>query len=198
MHPLIDTAPMADKDNKGKKKKDWTRQRGAAHNPASGTRQEQGHVSRNAANSRPNSNGGANGHSHAHTAEKHKRARYNDNQRGLLHSGQSSQRSRGQQGRGNHRPDRIHSHSSSSALASTSTLATQSTSTATDGAPVVREIPGFFYDPEKKKYFKITANHTLGSQHPFSQQSIREKTTPKVCSVLNRCNRLGQLKKFIY
>lgn len=46
--------------------------------------------------------------------------------------------------------------------------------------PAVRDIPGFYYDPEKKKYFKITANHTLGGQFAFSQQSIKERTTQKV------------------
>ncbi|KAF9155394.1 hypothetical protein DFQ26_009748 [Actinomortierella ambigua] len=46
-------------------------------------------------------------------------------------------------------------------------------------APVAREIPGFYYDPEKKRYFKITANHVHGSQHPYSAQSIKEKTTVK-------------------
>lgn len=45
--------------------------------------------------------------------------------------------------------------------------------------PAVRDIPGFYYDPEKKKYFKITANHTLGGQFAFSQQSIKERTTQK-------------------
>ncbi|KAF9137052.1 DDB1 and CUL4 associated factor 4-like 2 [Mortierella sp. GBA39] len=45
--------------------------------------------------------------------------------------------------------------------------------------PVVRDIPGFYYDLEKKKYFKITANHTLGGQFAFSQQSIKEKTSKK-------------------
>ncbi|KAG9072461.1 hypothetical protein KI688_000232 [Linnemannia hyalina] len=45
--------------------------------------------------------------------------------------------------------------------------------------PVVRDIPGFYYDLEKKKYFKITANHTLGGQFAFSQQSIKEKSSKK-------------------
>ncbi|KAF9972864.1 hypothetical protein BGZ73_003931 [Actinomortierella ambigua] len=46
-------------------------------------------------------------------------------------------------------------------------------------APVAREIPGFYYDPEKKRYFKITANHVHGSQHPHSAQSVKEKMTVK-------------------
>lgn len=53
--------------------------------------------------------------------------------------------------------------------------------------PVIRDIPGFYYDPEKKKYFKITANHTLGGQFAFSQQSIKEKTTQKVQTDLGAC-----------
>ncbi|EHA26484.1 hypothetical protein ASPNIDRAFT_122243 [Aspergillus niger ATCC 1015] len=38
-----------------------------------------------------------------------------------------------------------------------------------------REIPGFYYDPEKKKYFKIQANHkaTPGSQ--YTQDSVKRK-----------------------
>ncbi|KAF9411440.1 hypothetical protein BGZ94_001352 [Podila epigama] len=43
----------------------------------------------------------------------------------------------------------------------------------------VREIPGFYYDSEKKKYFKITADHLVRLQHPFSQQAIAEKTLRK-------------------
>ncbi|KAG0006919.1 DDB1 and CUL4 associated factor 4-like 2 [Modicella reniformis] len=45
--------------------------------------------------------------------------------------------------------------------------------------PAVKEIPGFYFDPDKKKYFKITPNHAFGSQHPYSQQSIKEKTQVK-------------------
>ncbi|KAF9897425.1 hypothetical protein BX616_005626 [Lobosporangium transversale] len=56
---------------------------------------------------------------------------------------------------------------------------TSSTAPASESTAAVREIPGFYYDPEKKKYFKITANHVFGSQHPFSQQSIKEKTIQK-------------------
>ncbi|OJZ92488.1 hypothetical protein ASPFODRAFT_262558 [Aspergillus luchuensis CBS 106.47] len=38
-----------------------------------------------------------------------------------------------------------------------------------------REIPGFYYDPEKKKYFKIQANHkaTPGSQ--YTQDTVKRK-----------------------
>jgi hypothetical protein len=50
--------------------------------------------------------------------------------------------------------------------------------------PAVREIPGFYYDLEKNKYFKITANHTLGGHFAFSQQSIKEKTIQKVQTCL--------------
>lgn len=52
------------------------------------------------------------------------------------------------------------------------------TELSTSGA--VKEIPGFYFDPDKKKYFKITANHVFGSQHPYSQQSIKEKVEVKV------------------
>ena len=37
------------------------------------------------------------------------------------------------------------------------------------------DIPGFFYDPETKKYFKIAAG-----QHAYSVESVREKA--KVCT----------------
>jgi hypothetical protein len=38
-----------------------------------------------------------------------------------------------------------------------------------------RDIPGFYYDPEKKKYFKIQANHksTPGSQ--YSKDAVKRK-----------------------
>ncbi|KAF9364386.1 DDB1 and CUL4 associated factor 4-like 2 [Mortierella sp. NVP85] len=45
--------------------------------------------------------------------------------------------------------------------------------------PTAMEIPGFYFDPVKKKYFKITANHVFGSHHPYSQQSIKERTKVK-------------------
>ncbi|KAG0234763.1 hypothetical protein BGW42_006226 [Actinomortierella wolfii] len=62
-------------------------------------------------------------------------------------------------------------------------MATATTATTTlvesTPAPVAREIPGFYYDPEKKRYFKITANHVHGSQHPHSAQSVKEKMAVK-------------------
>ncbi|KAI7831241.1 WD40-repeat-containing domain protein [Gamsiella multidivaricata] len=73
-----------------------------------------------------------------------------------------------------------HGKGQSGQVAQAATQATQTTQTTQAGPEAaVRDIPGFYYDLEKKKYFKITANHQLGSQHPFSQQSIKEKTTPK-------------------
>ncbi|KGO75103.1 hypothetical protein PITC_069730 [Penicillium italicum] len=38
-----------------------------------------------------------------------------------------------------------------------------------------REIPGFYYDPEKKKYFKIQANHAAPPNAQYSQQSVKRK-----------------------
>lgn len=62
------------------------------------------------------------------------------------------------------------------------------TTNSTPQDPAIREIPGFYYDLEKKKYFKITANHTLGGQFAFSQQSIKEKTIQKVQTYLAVCS----------
>ncbi|CDM27484.1 hypothetical protein DTO013E5_2779 [Penicillium roqueforti] len=40
---------------------------------------------------------------------------------------------------------------------------------------MTREIPGFYYDPEKKKYFKIQANHVAPPNAQYSQQSVKRK-----------------------
>ncbi|CEJ56648.1 hypothetical protein PMG11_02849 [Penicillium brasilianum] len=37
------------------------------------------------------------------------------------------------------------------------------------------EIPGFYYDPEKKKYFKIQANHAAPPGAQYSQESVKRK-----------------------
>ncbi|OZJ05177.1 hypothetical protein BZG36_02222 [Bifiguratus adelaidae] len=36
-------------------------------------------------------------------------------------------------------------------------------------------IPGYYWDPEKKRYFKILANKSLGSDHPYSAESIKKR-----------------------
>ncbi|KAF9952171.1 DDB1- and CUL4-associated factor 4 [Mortierella alpina] len=56
-------------------------------------------------------------------------------------------------------------------------------STAVAPEPSIREIPGFYFDTDKKKYFKITENHVFGNQHPFSRQSINRKQEQKIDSV---------------
>ncbi|KAL4884383.1 hypothetical protein BJY04DRAFT_182363 [Aspergillus karnatakaensis] len=38
-----------------------------------------------------------------------------------------------------------------------------------------REIPGFYYDPEKKKYFKIQANHKAAPEAQYSQDAVKRK-----------------------
>ncbi|KAL5333481.1 hypothetical protein BJX70DRAFT_61467 [Aspergillus crustosus] len=38
-----------------------------------------------------------------------------------------------------------------------------------------REIPGFYYDPEKKKYFKIQANHKSSQGAQYSQDAVKRK-----------------------
>ncbi|KAJ5167724.1 uncharacterized protein N7482_003318 [Penicillium canariense] len=37
------------------------------------------------------------------------------------------------------------------------------------------DIPGFYYDPEKKKYFKIQANHVAPAGAQYSQESVKRK-----------------------
>ncbi|KAK2770345.1 hypothetical protein FQN53_005569 [Emmonsiellopsis sp. PD_33] len=38
-----------------------------------------------------------------------------------------------------------------------------------------REIPGYYYDPDKKKYFKIQANHTVPSGSKYSKDDVKKK-----------------------
>ncbi|KAL2216802.1 hypothetical protein M432DRAFT_633955 [Thermoascus aurantiacus ATCC 26904] len=40
---------------------------------------------------------------------------------------------------------------------------------------MVKEIPGFYYDPEKKKYFKIQANHVAPPGCQYSEKAIKER-----------------------
>ncbi|KAJ5820376.1 hypothetical protein N7474_005967 [Penicillium riverlandense] len=40
-----------------------------------------------------------------------------------------------------------------------------------------REIPGFYYDPEKKKYFKIQANHAAPPGAQYSKEAVKRKRT---------------------
>ncbi|KAJ5502515.1 hypothetical protein N7463_005389 [Penicillium fimorum] len=40
---------------------------------------------------------------------------------------------------------------------------------------MAREIPGFYYDEEKKKYFKIQANHVASPNAQYTQQSVKRK-----------------------
>ncbi|RUS27621.1 hypothetical protein BC938DRAFT_482989, partial [Jimgerdemannia flammicorona] len=52
---------------------------------------------------------------------------------------------------------------------------TSSSSTVVTSGPVPMEIPGFYYDPDKKRYFKILPNARLGSDHPHSADSVKAK-----------------------
>ncbi|GAB1191917.1 hypothetical protein APSETT444_001101 [Aspergillus pseudonomiae] len=38
-----------------------------------------------------------------------------------------------------------------------------------------REIPGFYYDPEKKKYFKIEASHKAPAGSQYSKDAVKRK-----------------------
>ncbi|KAJ5787071.1 hypothetical protein N7457_002061 [Penicillium paradoxum] len=40
---------------------------------------------------------------------------------------------------------------------------------------MAREIPGFYYDEEKKKYFQIQANHVAPPNAQYSQQSVKRR-----------------------
>ncbi|RAK74846.1 uncharacterized protein BO72DRAFT_190300 [Aspergillus fijiensis CBS 313.89] len=40
---------------------------------------------------------------------------------------------------------------------------------------MAREIPGFYYDPEKKKYFKIQASHAAAPGAQYSKDSVKRK-----------------------
>ncbi|KAJ5676114.1 hypothetical protein N7462_009011, partial [Penicillium macrosclerotiorum] len=46
-----------------------------------------------------------------------------------------------------------------------------------------REIPGFYYDPEKKKYFKIQANHVAPQGIQYSKESIKRKRTQQEVAI---------------
>jgi hypothetical protein len=38
-----------------------------------------------------------------------------------------------------------------------------------------REIPGFYYDPDKKKYFKIQASHKAAPGAQYSKDAVKRK-----------------------
>nr|XP_035109489.1 DDB1- and CUL4-associated factor 4-like [Callithrix jacchus] len=48
-----------------------------------------------------------------------------------------------------------------------------STSSGTAGASSVPELPGFYFDPEKKRYFRLLPGHNNGN--PLTKESIRQK-----------------------
>lgn len=46
-----------------------------------------------------------------------------------------------------------------------------------------REIPGFYYDPEKKKYFKIEASHKAPAGSQYSKDAVkRKRKDQEVCT----------------
>ncbi|KAF4766388.1 hypothetical protein HAV15_010998 [Penicillium sp. str.  len=51
---------------------------------------------------------------------------------------------------------------------------------------MTREIPGFYYDPEKKKYFKIQANHAAAPNAQYSQQSVKRKRSELTVNKRNK------------
>jgi hypothetical protein len=46
----------------------------------------------------------------------------------------------------------------------------------------VAEIPGFYYDPEKRKYFKIQKNHTVQTGSPYSAETVKKRKIQEVKS----------------
>uniref|UniRef100_A0A2K6US50 DDB1 and CUL4 associated factor 4 n=1 Tax=Saimiri boliviensis boliviensis TaxID=39432 RepID=A0A2K6US50_SAIBB len=50
-----------------------------------------------------------------------------------------------------------------------------STSSGTAGASSVPELPGYYYDPEKKRYFRLLPGHN--NCNPLTKESIRQKET---------------------
>lgn len=79
-----------------------------------------------------------------------------------------------------HQPRQQQQHNIATAPSASSSIPSPATLVPTNPSPPAREIPGFYYDTEKKKYFKITAVHLVKSQHPFSRDAIAEKTRQKV------------------
>uniref|UniRef100_A0A2K6MKV1 DDB1- and CUL4-associated factor 4 n=1 Tax=Rhinopithecus bieti TaxID=61621 RepID=A0A2K6MKV1_RHIBE len=96
----------------------------------------------------------------------------------------NSWQSRRRHGRGSHQQnpwfrlrdpeDRSHSQAAQSAQDSShGDDESPSTSSGTAGASSVPELPGFYFDPEKKRYFRLLPGHN--NCNPLTKESIRQK-----------------------
>jgi DDB1- and CUL4-associated factor 4 len=63
----------------------------------------------------------------------------------------------------------------SSDSSQSSPIDSSSSSSLTRSHEIPREIPGYYYDHEKDRYFKIMPNKSVGSNHLFSADSIGTK-----------------------
>jgi len=86
-------------------------------------------------------------------------------------------RSSHQQNRFNNRNSNkiTNSRSSDNSLQS-NPIDTSSSSSLARSDEIPKEIPGYYYDHEKNRYFKIMPNKAVGSNNPFSADSIGTKT----------------------
>ena len=57
-----------------------------------------------------------------------------------------------------------------------SSINSSSSSSSIRSNEIPKEIPGYYYDQEKNRYFKIMPNKAVGSNHRFSADSIESKT----------------------
>src|SRR5256885_6122548 len=82
-----------------------------------------------------------------------------------------------QQKRSKNRNSKNTTHPLSSSIDSqSSSIDSSSSSSLTRSHEIPREIPGYYYDHEKNRYFKIMPNKAVGSNHLFSADSIGTKT----------------------
>ncbi|GBC02851.1 hypothetical protein RclHR1_04860005 [Rhizophagus clarus] len=69
--------------------------------------------------------------------------------------------------------------SSNNNFSQTSSVDSSSSSSSTRSDEIPKEIPGYYYDQEKNRYFKIMPNKAVGSNNPFSAESITKKAEEK-------------------
>jgi WD repeat-containing protein 21A len=54
-------------------------------------------------------------------------------------------------------------------------IGSSNSSSVTRSDEIPKEIPGYYYDHEKNRYFKIMPNKAVGSNNPFSADSIMKR-----------------------
>ncbi|KAJ5211536.1 uncharacterized protein N7498_003182, partial [Penicillium cinerascens] len=70
------------------------------------------------------------------------------------------------------------------------TLAFQGVCRSISATNMAPEIPGFYFDPEKKKYFKIQANHVAPPGSQYSKESVKRKRREQ-----EKCHKRVHLKQ---